>query len=89
MNMDVIRETQREAWDSIQDTLGDAQQLVLEKIVEQPRTAFQVSEVLGWPINRVSGRITELTKKGKIIDSGCRRVNPDSGRNVIVWKLAA
>lgn len=34
----------------------------------QPCTAKQVAEHLGWPINRVTGRITELQTKYQIIE---------------------
>ena len=47
-------------------------------------TADEVAGRLGLSILSIRPRITELTRLGKVRDSGARRPNA-SGRNAIVW----
>lgn len=82
-----IRDTQRQAWKDIQDKLPESRQEVLRLLKAYGgfgATTYRISEALGWPINCVSGRVTELTKSGLIKDSGRRGVNP-SGKKAILW----
>lgn len=82
-----IRDTQRAAWESIQGKLPESRWKVWEAIDRYGEfgvTTFTVADVLGWPINCVSGRITELTKLGMIKDSGRRGENP-SGKKAVLW----
>ena len=52
------------AYNSIQE-LGNKQMEVFEKIVElQPCSIKTIAESLNWEINRVTGRVNELAKKG-------------------------
>lgn len=84
---DVIRDTQRAAWRDVQDALGEKQRMVLEVITNGPATGYEVAKQLGWHSYRTLPRITELTKAGLLEDSGLRRINPESGKNTIVWRL--
>lgn len=87
---DVISDTQRDSWESLQDTVEGKRRRVLDVISNSSRgaTLFEICKVLGWPVNRISGRVTELRKNGRIVDSGYRRENPESGKSGIVWRLA-
>lgn len=79
-------DTQLQAWHDKQQDLSRSQKLVLSALARGgPSTSFEVARILGQPINRISGRITELREKGKIKDSGERTINPDSGKRVIIW----
>lgn len=61
-----MSETSREAYKSVQE-LGNKQMEVFEKIVElQPCSNKTIAEALNWEINRVTGRVNELAKKGLI-----------------------
>lgn len=61
-----MSETSREAYKSVQE-LGNKQMEVFEKIVElQPCSNKTIAESLNWEINRVTGRVNELAKKGLI-----------------------
>ena len=80
-----MRDTQAQAFAEIQESLGEKQLKVLSSIKKNGSTCYEISQNLNWPINRVSGRITELCNKNKIKDIGERRVNPTSGKNNIVW----
>lgn len=80
-------ETQKDAWEAKQMTIGESQQEVLRVIKSSPIgvTAQEVAEKLQWPINRISGRITELYQKGLIEHHGRKRKNPNSGKACHVW----
>jgi hypothetical protein len=82
----MVRDTQRDAYDSIRETAAGKRLIVFKEIQECSSTMFEIAIKLRWPINRISGRITELCKLGLVRDSGERRINPASGRNVIVWE---
>lgn len=82
-----MRDTQLEAWESIQDNLPESRRSVLRVIDNaSPHgiTTYDVAKKLKWPINSVSGRITELNSVGLVMDSGQRGVNP-SGKRAILW----
>ncbi len=83
-----MTDTQRQAFESIRDTLGERQQEVLNLILRRPISAPAVAKRLYLPINCVSGRMIELRKAGLIEDSGSRVPNPASGRSVILWRAA-
>jgi hypothetical protein len=82
------RDTQMAAWHELQDGLPAARAEVYRIIAEgQFVSADAVARRLGWPINRVSGRITELVRAGIVRDSNRRMENPDTGRRVILWEV--
>ena len=73
------------AYSSI-DHLGNKQMEVLEKIEElQPCSNKQIAESLRWEINRVTGRVNELAKKGLIKSERMARNN--IGRLEKLWEL--
>ena len=43
-----------------------------------------ISAILGWPINCVTGRRRELVEKGMVEDAGIERIG---GRRVHVWRV--
>ena len=82
--------TQSAAWESIQSKLPLSRREVFHAIQDAGADGIStlgISQRLHWPINCVSGRITELRETGYVIDSGRRCVNP-SGKKAIVWKAA-
>lgn len=81
-----MRDTQIAAYDDILPTLSEKRAKVYGIILERPSTLFELCDSLNWPVNRVSGRVTELSKNGLIVDSGSRRINPNSGKSGIVWE---
>ena len=80
-------DTQLNTFREIKDTLPEKCRRVLKVITGaiEGLTLFEIQDRLSWPVNRVSGRITELRKAGKIVDSGFRRINPESGKKAVVW----
>ncbi len=84
-------ETGREAAAAMSPHLGRLQKLVFDMVLAQreagltPEEAVQLSR-----IERVSiqPRFSELKAKGKIVDSGQRRLNPSSHKRAVVWVAA-
>lgn len=83
----MIPETQLESFKALQGKLNSRQNKVLIVFFGGAYAGFEVARRLGWELYRTLPRITELQKCGLLQDSGERKVNPDSGRNVIVWEL--
>ena len=48
---------------------------------------FELSKLTGWAVNRITGRVNELVKMGLVEDSGERRMNLESKKSAIVWKI--
>jgi hypothetical protein len=74
-------------WDVIQARLPIARGRVLNAIRRRDGGAslYDLCLFLHWPSNRISGRITELSKDGLIVDSGYRKKSLISGRVNIIW----
>lgn len=86
--MNTVPHTQLESWDKLQGSLENRQEVVFQAISaagDQGLTLFELVKLLGWPVNRVSGRVTELAAKGKIKNYDLTRVNPESGKRGLVW----
>lgn len=81
------RDTQLAAYDELQPTVSEKRKRVLDVIAKSPSALFDICSILGWPVNRVSGRVTELAEQGLIVDSGSRKINPASGKKGIVWRI--
>lgn len=82
-----IPETQREAYDDLIPKLGEKRAVVYLAICNRPSTLFEIQARLGWPINCISGRVTEL-KDRELIEERGRRQNPNTGKWGIVWGKA-
>ena len=68
------------------DQLGHKQMEVLMKIEEiQPCSNKQIARSLKWEINRVTGRVNELAKKGFIKSENLAR--NDAGRLEKLWTI--
>ncbi len=50
-------------------------------------TLFEICDVLGWPVNCITGRVNELCKAELIKDSGKIKKNPKTNRSAIIWAL--
>lgn len=83
-------DTSREAAEALSPHLGRLQALSNAAICAAgPRglTKYETSDTLGIDYTAIHPRISELRKKGLVVDSGRRRPNP-SGKKAIVWIAA-
>lgn len=83
----MLKETQLNAYSELLNK-NQKQKNVLVAIDQlDGATLFELVEFLGWPVNRITGRLKELVNKGLVIDSGFTKVNPKSRKSGIIWKL--
>lgn len=81
--------TQLESFNGVRETRNASQTIILHTIKmrgDNGATLFELVNELGWPVNRISGRVTELASRELVYPSLETRVNPDSGKKGIVWK---
>ena len=82
----MILDTQIDAFESLDISKRRSEVLFAIK-TSDGITLFELAKKLGWTINRVSGRVTELARMNLIYDSAIRRMNPNSGRRSVVWRI--
>jgi hypothetical protein len=84
-----MKDSSLDAYQSILDKLSDKRKKVLDVIRDYPNGIFdkQISMLLGWDINRVTGRRGELEKMG-LIESVGRKISPYSKIPVHHWKVS-
>lgn len=85
----MMRETSIEAYNQIERNLPQKRVRVLKAIVAQGisgATLFELVEIIGRPVNEISGRVTELSKAKFIVERGRRR-NPATNKEATVWIL--
>jgi len=78
MNGNLSYQAKLEAFSEVKKTLGKRQKAVLQAITDLGgmATSFEVADKLKLPINCVSGRFTELRKKGYITELAHTRTKP-------------
>ena len=69
----------------VQPTLGERQRQVLTALGDQSLTNNELAHALGWEINRVTPRMNELVKLGKV-ELDKRRPCRITGRTAIAWR---
>ena len=78
-------ETQLESFKSHLPNAERKRMIVLEEIRKNgPMTCQEVAESLSWPINCVSGRISELSSRS-LISTNESKINPNTGKKNAVW----
>lgn len=79
---------QKASWDSLNEHLSARQQKVYDTIAASKTgmTIHELCEALKLFPNEVSGRVTELAYRGKILITG-KRVNPRSGKVQTVYAI--
>jgi|TARA_R110000787_G_scaffold96885_2_gene200414 DNA-binding MarR family transcriptional regulator len=68
-------------------TMSTRQYQVLQCLKEElgMGTNKMIAKSLGWDINRVTGRVTELREKGLVVHAG-DHYDEDTNRTVNLWK---
>lgn len=71
-----------------EDKLSKSRQTVYDCIRQHPHglSDRDISIILGWPVNRVTGRRNELAEMHKIF-SPSNRWDDETRRNVAIWKI--
>jgi predicted ArsR family transcriptional regulator len=81
------RDTARAAADDIASHVNRLQNMVIQQLSHSPQTVHECANQLGLPVSTVQPRFSELARRGRIKDSGARRVNSTSGKKAIVWEM--
>lgn len=80
----MYQSTSYEAWQGIQEKLGDKQKIVLWAFRSQgDMTNAEMAEFLNWPINSTVPRVHELRGKGLVGSKGSKIGK--SGTRCIIW----
>ena len=75
-----------DAWEDIKDDVSKRQLEVLKVIKELGMaTNRMIAKHLDWEINRVTGRVNELTNKGFVGFAG-DYLDPETNKTVNMWK---
>lgn len=74
------------SWVELQDKITGRRLEVLNTLKIKPMTLNEICEVLGWAINCVSGRVSELRRMG-VLEIAGDKINPASGKSVTVWAV--
>ena len=87
----MIRKTQVDALKAITNLTGKRKEVYdeIKRFTKDPRyiglTNREIADRLGWEINRVTGRVTELFDRGMVI-TDTTRLNVSTNKQHIVWK---
>lgn len=87
-----LAQSSLDAWLCLQreNRIGANQQIVLDvfriKVRGQPLSNFDLSVILGWPVNRITPRVNELRKLGRLVLVGFKR-QLETGHRVQLWGL--
>jgi DNA-binding MarR family transcriptional regulator len=81
-----IRKTQVESLKKTKVNIGAKQKTVYAVILTKGMaTNRMIAKELGWDINRVTGRVTELVNKGMVTANGTFK-DVETNRTVTLWK---
>lgn len=80
-------DTSRKAAEAMTGSVVYLRELCLARVAQVPSTADEVAEWAGVSVLSMRPRMTELSKLGKVRDTGARRSNA-SGRSAKVWAAA-
>ena len=87
-NYKMIRKTQVESYEKTLKTVSDRQKSVLSVLtVAGSATNRELAKLLGWDINRVTGRITELVNLGIVNTNGTKK-DLETNRTVTLWTIS-
>lgn len=91
MSQHHMRSTSLEAWREVQPKIGRRQRQILRYLGTASRaglnlTNMELAEGLGWSVNRVTPRVLELRKKGRVELAEKRRCRI-TGRFAMAWKV--
>ena len=84
--MKKIRKTQLKSLEALTPTIGMKQKTVYGVIKSKGKaTNRMIARHLGWDINRVTGRVTELVNRGMVNADGTY-FDKETNRTVTLWR---
>jgi len=80
-NVDIGKATRNANFQMIKKELPEKRLLVYEVIIQNPNgiTRKGIAKALGWAINCVTGRVTELKQAGLIVEDGIEYTSNHDG----------
>lgn len=81
------RDTSQAAADAIVPVARTLRARVLDEIRKAPGTPEQIAHRLGVPLMNTRPRLSELSARGLVVDSGARGTAM-GGRKAIIWRAA-
>ena len=82
----MIRKTQVDSLKKLKQTIYGKRKAVYNILLRKgSSTNRMIAKSLGWEINSVTGRVTELVNKGRVTDSGTFK-DKQTNRTVTLWK---
>ena len=81
----MIRKTQTDSLKELKKTVAGKRKTVYNILVKGKATNRMIAGDLGWDINRVTGRVTELVNL-KLITSNGTYKDRETDRTVTLWK---
>ena len=83
----MIRKTQVDSLKQLKPTLSAKRKEVYNVITHlKTATNRNIAKHLGWDINRVTGRVTELVNLGMVTSDGTHK-DKETNRTVTLWKV--
>jgi DNA-binding MarR family transcriptional regulator len=83
----MIRKTQVDSLKKLKQTINGKRKAVYDILLRKGSvTNRMIAKALGWDINRVTGRITELVGLGMVTSDGTT-YDSDTNRTVTLWKV--
>lgn len=81
--------TQIESYEKTLESLGVKQAKVLQVVKNDLKMATNrmIAKKLGWEINRVTGRVSELVNRGLLVSAGTYE-DKETNRTVTLWKYS-
>ena len=77
--------TRREAYTAL-GSASCCREQVYEVLERGPHSNAAIAKALGWPINRVTGRVRELVQNG-LVRAAYKDIDVSTGKRVTVWEL--
>jgi len=82
----MVRKTQVDSLKKLKPTVAKSRNSVYNVIKSlTPATNRNIAKHLGWEINRVTGRVTELVRLGMVAAEGTHK-DKQTNRTVTLWK---
>ena len=82
----MIRKTQVNSLKQLKKTINGKRKAVYDILITKgSATNRMIAKALGWDINRVTGRVTELVSLGMVTTDGTT-YDSDTNRTVTLWK---